>query len=86
MPRFSHRFVEDYDGLVGFGLDRQTDEATVSAYLQMFSDDDCMGTLVPRMSQSELEELFDLLSGLLRRHFNEQEYHRLFLKEEHHHD
>lgn len=86
MPRFSHRFVEEYDGLVGFGLDRETDEATVAAYLQMFSDDDCLRAMVSRMSDAELEELFNLLSGLLRRHFSEPEYHRLFLKEEHHHD
>lgn len=86
MPSFSHKFVEEYDGLVGFGLDRETDEATVSAYLQMFSDDDCLAAMVKRMSDQELDQVFNLLSDLMRRHFNDTEYHALFLKEEHHHD
>ena len=29
------------------------------------------------------EALFDILSGLLRKHLDEDEYHKLFLKEEH---
>lgn len=85
MPRFSHGFIEDYDGLVGFGLDRETDEATVRAYMQMISDDECSRALAERMTDQELEEVFNFLSGLLRRHFEEDEYHSLFLKEEHHH-
>ena len=85
MARYSHGFIEDYDGLMGFGLDRETDEATVRSYLQMISDDECSGALVSRMSDEDLEAVFNQLSDLLRRHFNEEEYHRLFLKEEHHH-
>ncbi len=32
----SHEFVENYDELVGFGLDRGTDEKTIIFYLQKF--------------------------------------------------
>jgi hypothetical protein len=37
------------------------------------------------MSDAELGQVFDLVSDLLRRHLSEPEYHRLFLKEAHHH-
>ena len=42
MPDHSHRFVEEYTGLVGFGQDRETDESSLIVYLQKFSDDDLM--------------------------------------------
>jgi hypothetical protein len=81
MDRHTHRFVEDYAGLIGFGLDRETDENTIICYLQKFSDDVLMATLVRRMEQAELAELFDFVNRLLRRHLTEAEYHRLFLKD-----
>ena len=76
----SHTFVETYDGLVGFGLDRETDEATVMVYLQKFSDDELMKKIIPRMTTDELDGAFTLLSQLLKRHLSEDEYHSLFLK------
>ena len=82
MRRHTHRFVESYEGLVGFGLDRPTDEKTVVYYLQKFSDDRLMEELVHRLTDQELEEIFNLLTRLLRTHFSETEYHRLFLKEQ----
>ncbi|ADK86466.1 putative cytoplasmic protein [Desulfarculus baarsii DSM 2075] len=85
MPKFSHRFIETLDGFIAFGLDRATDQEAVNAYLQMFSDDDCMAAILPRMSDEELGHVFDLVSRLLRRHFDEDEYHALFLKEPHAH-
>ena len=87
MATHSHDFVEEYTGLVGFGLDRPTDEATVLVYLQKFSDDECMAAILPRLSQEELALLFDTVSDLLRRHLEEEEYHAKFLKdpEPHHH-
>jgi hypothetical protein len=81
MTSHTHRFVENYDGLVGFGLDRETDESTVICYLQKFSDDAVMAALVKRMDDGELAEVFDLINRLLRRHFTETEYHHLFLKD-----
>jgi hypothetical protein len=80
----SHDFVENYHGLVGFGADRETDENTVVYYLQKFSDDSLIWALVKRMSDPELEEIFELVTRVLKRHLNEPEYHRLFLKDERH--
>jgi TorA maturation chaperone TorD len=85
MPQHSHEFVETFDGLVGFGLDRATDEATVQVYLQKLSDDELMAALLPRLADAELAQLFDLASHLLRAHLSEQEYHALFLKDPGHH-
>ena len=77
----SHRFVEEYDGLVGFGLDRKTDEYTLTVYLQKFSDDALMALIRPRLTDSEMEEVFDLIARLMKHHLTEEEYHRYFLKE-----
>jgi hypothetical protein len=82
MPKHNHRFVEEYDGLVGFGLDRQTDEATLTWYLQKFSDDSHMALIRERITTQEMTALFDLLGGLLKRYLNESEYHKVFLKDE----
>lgn len=82
MAKHSHRFVETYDGMTGYGLDRRTNEDTVQVYLQKFSDDDLMKTVLKRMTDEDLDEVFDLLGKMLRRHLTEPEYHRLFLKED----
>lgn len=84
MALHSHQFVESYDGLVGFGLDRATDEKTVWYYLQKFSDDDLMQTMITRMSDDDLKTLFDIVSLQLNKHLNEDEYHALFLKQGNH--
>ncbi len=81
MAKHSHRFVETFDGMVGFGLDRQTDEDTVQFYLQKFSDDDLMKTMLKRMTDEELAELFEVISRMLKEHLSEPEYHELFLKD-----
>jgi TorA maturation chaperone TorD len=77
----THTFVETYDGLLGFGLDRETDEATVTVYLQKFSDDTLMEKIIPRMTDDELDDVFTLVSQLLKRHLAEDEYHSLFLEQ-----
>lgn len=81
MPRHSHDFVENYTGLVGFGLDRATDEATVRVYVQKLGDDALMERLLPRLADADLEKVFEFVSDLLRRHLKEEEYHALFLKD-----
>lgn len=81
MPRHTHNFVEDYTGLVGFGLNREIDENTVIYYLQKFSDDTLLTKLIKRLSQAELDEIFSMISRLLQKHLTESEYHRLFLKD-----
>ena len=82
MKRHSHNFVDTYDGLVGFGADRDTDENTVLYYLQKFSDDLLMKKLLKRLSEDELSEIFNLITRLLKVHLTDTEYHDLFLKEE----
>ena len=83
MAIHSHDFVETYQGLVGFGLDRETDEKTIIYYLQKFADDTFIETAVKRMTDEELEKIFSLLSQLLKEHLSEREYHSLFLKDNH---
>jgi len=82
MARHSHLFVETFDGFLGYGMDRKTDEQTVQVYLQKFSDDDLMKTILRRMSDDDLAEVFEVLSKMLKKHLSEPEYHRLFLKED----
>jgi hypothetical protein len=81
MARYTHRFVEEYEGLVGFGLDHETDGHTVTCYLQMFSDDRLMKVLRDRMTPQDLEDVFNLLAGLLKKHLTEEEYHAYFLRD-----
>ena len=81
MSKHSHEFVEHYEGLIGFGFDRETDESTVVCYLQKFSDDRLMALLRKRLTDGELNEIFSLVSRLLQSHLAEEEYHRYFIKE-----
>jgi methylmalonyl-CoA/ethylmalonyl-CoA epimerase len=78
----SHRFVETFDGFVGYGLDRHSNEDTVQLYLQKFSDDRLMKTILQRMSDHDLDELFNTVGKMLKKYLNEPEYHRLFLRDE----
>lgn len=83
MAKHTHSLVETYDGLVGFGLDRETDEKTVIYYLQKFSDDELMERLIVRLTDDELGEIFSMLTRLLKKHLTDSEYHSLFLKDDH---
>ena len=82
MTKHTHNHVETYEGLVGFGLDRETNENTIIYYLQKFSDDELMAALVKRLADDELDEIFSLLNRLLKTHLTETEYHTLFLKDD----
>jgi hypothetical protein len=81
MALHSHRFVEEYEGPVAFGLNRETDENTLIVYLQKFSDDRLMEMMRSRMSDQDMNDMFNLISRLMQQHFSEEEYHALFLKE-----
>lgn len=82
MQKHSHKFVEEYDGLVGFGLSREVDEHTFTYYLQKFSDDQLMALIRGRISDEDMEEVFNLLGRLLKEYLNDEEYHTYFLKDE----
>jgi hypothetical protein len=81
VAKHSHRFVESFDGLLGYGLDRQSNEDTVQVYLQKFSDDHLMKTILSRISDDDLDELFEMTGKMMRKYLTEAEYHELFLKE-----
>lgn len=83
MATHSHTFVETYQGLAGFGLNREMDEDALIFYLQKFSDDALMAILRNRLEDEDISNLFNLISHLLRKHLSEEEYHKLFLKEAH---
>ncbi len=80
MAGHSHNFVETFDGFLGYGLDRQSNENTVQVYLQKFSDDLLMQTLLKRMTDDDLTDVFELVAKLLKKYLTEPEYHRLFLR------
>ena len=82
MEKHTHRFVEEYDGLMGFGFSREVDEKTLTYYLQKFSDDRFMALIRGRMSQEDMEALFDFLTRVMKQYLTEEEYHRYFLKDE----
>jgi hypothetical protein len=79
----THNFVENYQGLVGYGADRETDENTLIYYLQKFSDDSLQALITKRMTDEEMLQVFNLINRLLKNHLTEDEYHRYFLKDEH---
>jgi hypothetical protein len=83
MPSHKHTFVEQYDGMVAFGLSREVDEKSLMYYFQKFSDDDLLKVLIPRLSDEEINRSFSLLSELMRKRLSDSEYHRLFLKDKH---
>ena len=64
-----------------FGWDRSTDERSCQAFVQRFSRPDLLAVLTPRLTDQELTALIDHLSGLMKSHLSEGEYHRLFLGE-----
>jgi len=82
MAKHSHLFVERFDGFSGYGLDRKSNEDTVQLYLQKFSDDHLMKTILKRMTDDDLTEVFETTSKMLKKYLTEPEYHQLFLKEE----
>ncbi len=82
MAEHSHLFVETFDGFLGYGMDRQSDENTVQVYLQKFSDDRLMKAILKRMTDEDLTEIFEVVSKMLKTYLTEPEYHQLFLKEE----
>ncbi|OPY06534.1 MAG: hypothetical protein A4E66_02171 [Syntrophus sp. PtaB.Bin001] len=80
MTKHSHNFVETFDGFLGYGLDRQSNENTLAVYLQKFSDDGLLNIVLKRMSDEDLTELFDVISKMLKKYLSEPEYHQFFLK------
>ena len=77
MTIHTHNFVETYQGLVGYGADRETDENTLIYYLQKFSDDKFMALITKRMTDDEMLELFDMINRILKNHLSQERMRRL---------
>lgn len=70
---------EEPAAAICFGWDRATDERSFQAFVRRFGRPDLLALLTPRLTDAELTGLVDHLSGLMKEHLAEQEYHRLFL-------
>ena len=81
MSRYRHDFVDKYQGMMAFGYSREEDERSLIVFLQKFSDDELVQLMSKRFSDSDIENLVDLLSGLMKKHLSEEEYHHYFLKD-----
>lgn len=84
MKKHQHNFVDEYDGMVAFGFSRDVDEKSLMYYLQKFAEDNMVKTIVPRLNDDEINEVFELLGGLMRKYLVDDEYHELFLKDRGH--
>ncbi len=62
-----------------FGLSRDLDEQSLKSFLKKMADDSLLDVLVPRLDDEEIDRIVSVLSGVLRQHLREREYHRLFL-------
>lgn len=68
-----------------FGLSPELDRQSCAAYLQLLGQVDLAQTLCSRLSQQEINDLIEMTSSLMRKYLSKNEYHRLFLGEEHSH-
>lgn len=66
---------------IALGLDRGRDELSLAAFLLRFTTPAVLDTIVPRLKDEEINATLDFLTSLMRRHLEEEEYHRLFLDE-----
>ena len=80
--KLSHQFVEEYDGLIGFGFSREVDEYTLTYYIQRFADDELMALIRKRMADEDIDALSAMLMRLMRKYLTDKEYHAYFFKGE----
>ncbi|MGW8161047.1 MAG: cytoplasmic protein [Desulfobulbales bacterium] len=62
-----------------FGLNRAEDERSLADFLRLFSTEELLPVLIPRMTDDEIQQIVQLLSAVMRSHLTNQEYHSLFL-------
>lgn len=67
-----------------FGMTPEQDRESCGTYLQMLGRKEFAETLSSRLSPEEIERLVELTSSLMRKHLSKQEYHQLFLGDNHH--
>ena len=81
MSNQGERGVEE----ICFGLNREIDERSLAAFLQLFARKDLLDALIPRLGDDEILSLVDQLTAVLHKHLEEKEYHELFLGDKDHH-
>ena len=64
-----------------FGFDRETDEQSLSLFLERFTDKGMLKVLLPRLEKDDIFATVDFLTGIMQKHLSEKEYHSLFLAE-----
>lgn len=71
-----------------FGLTEDLDRQSLAAFLQLSGQEEFAKSFAARLASEEIIGLVDHFMNLLRKHLNEEEYHRLFLgdKAHHHHE
>ena len=62
-----------------FGLDRKTDEQAITTFLQRFARPDLLAVLVPKLADSDIQELLECISTIMAKHLSEGQYHKFFL-------
>ncbi|MGB5685896.1 MAG: hypothetical protein WBM35_08795 [Candidatus Electrothrix sp.] len=67
-----------------FGLNRELDEQSLALFLRLFSKDELLATLIPRLKEDEIMGLVQKMTELLHKHLAEKEYHEIFLGDEKH--
>ncbi|MBA3006203.1 MAG: hypothetical protein KJ900_11660 [Proteobacteria bacterium] len=67
-----------------FGLNPQLDQQSLSSFLQLAGRQEFADFLSQRLSEEEIHAFVDFFTGILKRNLSEEEYHRLFLQDEHH--
>ena len=68
-----------------FGLNRSEDERSLVSFLKLFCREKLTSLLIPRMTDSEIQQTVELLSAVMRNHLSEKEYHALFLGDDSRH-
>lgn len=68
-----------------FGLTEELDRQSLATFLELSGQGDFCKLFAERLSSEEIIPLVDYFMNLLRKHFSENEYHRIFLGDSHHH-
>jgi len=69
-----------------FGLTEELDRQSLAIFLQLCGQDDFVKVFASRLLSEEIINLVDHVMDLLRKHLSEDEYHSMFLGDQHHHD
>lgn len=66
---------------ISIGFNRENDEISLAAFLLRFTSPPLLDTIIPRLKDDEIRATIDFITGLMRSHLEENEYHSLFLDE-----